>query len=102
MVDVASRYNLENLDNRGMKIVLDRLGCWLEEQPGFCRCEQCVFDLLAYTLNHVTPLYRSSLLGSLGSGERILKKLDLEIEMALEEGARRVARNPGHVEETGG
>ncbi len=101
-MDIASRYNLENIENRSMRMVLERVGDYLEEQPGFCRCEQCVFDLLAYTLNHVTPLYRSSLLGSLGGSDRLLKKLDIEIEMALEEGARRIARNPAHVEDANG
>ena len=99
-MDIASRYNLENLDNRGMDIVLARVGDYLDEQPSFCRCEQCVFDLLAFTMNHVTPLYTSSLLGSLSGNARLLEKLDIEIQIALEEGARRIARNPAHVGET--
>jgi competence protein ComFB len=98
-VDIARSYDLENLENRGLKIVLARLGTFLEERPDFCRCEQCVFDLLAFTLNHVTPLYASSLLGPLAGNERLLDKISIEIEMALEDGARRIARNPGHVEE---
>ena len=98
-MDIAGVYDLETLENRGLKIVLARLGAFLEERPDFCRCEQCVFDLLAFTLNHVTPLYGSSLLGSLSGSARLLDKLAIEIEMALEDGARRVARNPGHVED---
>ncbi len=101
-MDIATCYNLEHLENRGMRIVLDRVGAFLDEQPGFCRCEQCVFDLLAYTLNHVTPLYRASLLGSLASNDRLLQKLDIEIVMALEEGSKRVRRNPSHLEDAGG
>jgi competence protein ComFB len=98
-VDIQGKYDLENLENRGLKIVVARLGTFLEERPEFCRCEQCVFDLLAFTLNHVTPLYGTSLLGPLSGNTRLLDKIAIEIEMALEDGARRVARNPGHVEE---
>ncbi len=97
-MDIASHYNLDVLENRGLRIVLTRIGRFLDEQQAFCRCEQCVFDLLAYTLNHVTPLYGSSLLGSLSGNARLLEKLAIEIEMALEEGARRITLHPSHGE----
>ncbi len=100
-MDIASHYDLEHLENRGMRIVLARAGSFLEERPAFCRCQQCVLDLLAFALNQVSPLYASSLLGPLTGRSKLMEKLDIEIEIALEEGARRIGRNPGHVEEMG-
>ena len=97
-MNIAARYDVDNLENWGMKHVLARVGEYLDRQPGFCRCEQCVLDLLAYTLNHVSPIYRSSLLGPLKGKDPMQKKLDIEIDIALEEGALRIGRNPGHVE----
>ena len=76
-MDIASRYNLEHLENRGMRIVLARIGEYLDAHPAFCRCEQCVFDLLAFTLNHVTPVYGSSLLDSVSGNARLLEKLGI-------------------------
>jgi competence protein ComFB len=99
-VNIAARYNLDNLENLGMRLVLARVGEYLEEHPRFCRCEQCVLDLLAYTLNHVSPVYRTSLLGPLTGSDPMRKKLELEIGIALDEGALRVERNPNHVEGT--
>jgi competence protein ComFB len=98
-VNIAAHYSIEHLDNRGMRRVLERVGAYLDEHPGFCRCEQCVLDLLAYTLNHVSPIYRSSLLGPLTGSDPVEKKLNIEIDIALEEGALRIARNPGHMED---
>jgi len=96
-VNVAARYDIDNLENLGMKLVLARVGEYLDGHPGFCRCETCVLDLLAYTLNHVSPVYRTSLLGPLGGSDPMRKKLEIEIEIALDEGALRVGRNPNHV-----
>ncbi len=97
-MDIAARYNLENLQNRGMEIVLKAAGGFLDLHPEFCRCEQCVYDLLAFTLNHVTPLYGTSLLGSLSGSRRLQQKVEIEIEIALEEGAKRIARHPSHLD----
>ena len=98
-MNVAARYNLENLQNRGMEMVLKATGSFLDAHPGSSAgCEQCVFDLLAFTLNHVTPLYGTSLLGSLSGKSRLLQKVEIEIEIAIDEGAKRIARHPSHLE----
>ena len=97
-MNIAACYDLETLQNRGLEMVLRRAGSFLDEHGEFCRCEQCVFDLLAFALNHVTPLYATSLLGPLSGNSRLQQKLEIEIEMALEEGAKRITRHPSHVD----
>ncbi len=97
-MNIAACYDLEILQNRGLEMVLKSAGSFLDEHGEFCRCEQCVFDLLAFTLNHVTPLYGTSLLGPLSGNSRLQQKLEIEIEMALEEGAKRIARHPSHLD----
>jgi hypothetical protein len=99
-VNIAARYNTENLENLGMRLALARLGDYLDEHPGFCRCETCVLDLLAYALNHVSPVYRTSLLGPLSGRDPMRNKLEIEIDIALDEGALRIGRNPNHVKGT--
>jgi len=97
-MNVAASYDLEILQNRAMEMVVKSTGTFLDAHGEFCRCDQCVFDLLAFTLNHVTPLYATSLLGSLSGNPRLQQKIEIEIEMALEEGAKRISRHPNHLD----
>ena len=62
---ISERYNIDNLKNRSAEMVFSKLETMLENTDNFCHCEECVLDLVAYTLNHVTPLYGTSLLGPL-------------------------------------
>ncbi|UCF97567.1 MAG: late competence development ComFB family protein [Spirochaetaceae bacterium] len=89
-------YNLDNLRNRSAEIVYGRIERFLEQHEDFCHCEQCVLDLLAYVLNHVTPMYGTSLLDPLSPNPDREKKIDVEIDLALKAGSKRVAAHPNH------
>lgn len=95
-MQLRERYDFEKLRNRTMEMVLDKIGSLLEERDDVCQCENCVLDLVAYTLNHVTPLYGTSLLDPLHPNRAKEKKVQIEIELAINTGLKRIARNPHH------
>jgi len=72
-------YNLENLKNRSAELVFARVEKLLEENNELCQCEDCVLDLIAYTLNHVTPLYGTSLIDPLHPNRGKEKKYRLRL-----------------------
>jgi competence protein ComFB len=89
-------YHLENIRNRTAEMVVKRVERLLEESRDMCTCEQCVLDLVAYTLNHVSPQYGTSLLDPLAPNPEQQRKVQIEIEVAIEEAARRIHARPGH------
>ena len=90
------RYNLEQVRNRSEDLVFKKIEELKAEREDYCGCESCVLDLTAYTLNHVTPLYGTSLLGPLHSNKE--GKVQEEIDEAVEDGLKRIAENPHHEE----
>jgi competence protein ComFB len=99
---LAERYDLENLRNISAEKVLKRVEKLLYERSDFCHCEDCVLDLIAYTLNHVTPMYGTSLLGPLHPNREREKKIEVEIDLAIREGLKRIKQHPHHEKNTGG
>jgi len=89
-------YNLEKLKNRSAEMVLEKLENLLQEWDDFFHCEDCVLDLIAYTLNHVTPLYGTSLIGPLHPNRAKEKKIQIEVELALNNGIKKIKKNPHH------
>ncbi|KPJ85199.1 MAG: hypothetical protein AMS17_14750 [Spirochaetes bacterium DG_61] len=93
---LQERYNLDNLLNRSAELVYEKVEELLACNNDFCHCQECVLDLVAYTLNHVTPLYRTSLLGPLHSNMDVEKKVEIEIELAIKAGMKKITRHPHH------
>jgi competence protein ComFB len=89
-------YNLDNIVNKSAELVYEGVEDLLRENKNFCRCQDCILDLIAYTLNHVTPLYRTSLLGPLHPSMDLEKKVKVEIELALNAGIKKITRHPHH------
>ena len=83
--------------NRSEELVFKKIEELMEEREDICGCESCVLDLIAYTLNQVTPLYGASLLGPLHSNKE--GKIQEEIDEAVEDGLKRIAENPHHEEQ---
>ena len=95
---ITERYNIDNLRNRSAEMVFKKLEQILEKTEDFCNCEECVLDLIAYVLNHVTPLYGTSLLGPLHPDKDKEKKLEIEIDLAIKAGIRKISEHPHHEE----
>ena len=90
------KYDLGKIRNRSAEAVHRKIEELLERGKGFCRCEDCVLDLVAYVLNHVTPSYATSLLDPLHpNGERV-KKIAVEIDLAINAGMKKISSHPHH------
>jgi competence protein ComFB len=65
-VKLQSIYSFEELTNESERLVIEELGRQLEGMGDrACMTEECILDMAAYALNHVTPLYRVNLVGRL-------------------------------------
>ena len=53
-------------------------------------------DLAAWTLNHVTPRYYTSLLSPLNPDPALEHKVRVEVELALASGLKRLRAHPHH------
>jgi competence protein ComFB len=95
-MSLADSYHLDLLRNRTAEIVHLRIEQFLREHPEFCHCEQCVLDLLAYVLNHVDPMYGTSLLDPFEPNPAREKKVRIQIDLSLKAGARKVIATPNH------
>ena len=93
---IAEYYNLDLLKRESETLVFERIGRLLDERSDFCKCEQCILDLVAYVLNNVSPLYGASLIGSLDPHQAKIKRVKGEIEVAIREGLKKVSKNPNH------
>lgn len=69
----------------------------LEKEEHCCKCQQCREDIIAYTLNQLTPHYVSTDHGQLFTKARMLSiSYEVEITAALAKAIKLVAENPRH------
>jgi competence protein ComFB len=91
-------YDLEYLKNEAERLVFDELESQLIAYEGeICRCDDCVIDMAAISLNTVKPFYRHSILGSLYAAEAANDKAYAEsIQTAVSTAIEKVRKNPAH------
>jgi hypothetical protein len=89
-------YNLETIRNEAAEKVYERVQALLDERPELCRCQTCVLDLVAFILNRVSPRYSASLLGDLHPDQGKEKRTQVEIDLALQAGLKRLQEHPHH------
>ena len=89
-------YRLGSIRNKAAEAVCERVERLLSTREDLCKCETCVLDLVAFTLNRVSPRYEASLLGSLHPDERRERRFQVEIDLALEAGLKRLRRHTHH------
>jgi competence protein ComFB len=95
-VSLAERYQLDRIRNQTAEMIHEAVERLLGERPGLCRCEECVLDLVAYTLNRATPRYATSLLGPIAPDPALERRIRMEIDLALEAGIRKLKEHPHH------
>lgn len=93
---LKERYNLENMRNRAEEMVFEAIERVLEADQEMCSCEECVLDLAAWTLNHVTPRYYTSLLPPLRQNPEAARKAQIEIELSIAAGKKKLKSHPHH------
>jgi competence protein ComFB len=91
-------YDFDLLVNEAEKLVFNELERQLENysQP-ICKCNECVLDMAAMSLNTVKPLYRVSLLGTLYTSHAMDEKAyATSIRDAVFKAVEKVRKNPAH------
>jgi len=62
-----------------------------------CKCNECIVDMAAITLNTVKPLYRFSLLGTLYASQAMTEQSYSDsIKEAVAMAIKKVKNNPAH------
>jgi competence protein ComFB len=97
-MDFRKSYDFSLLVNEVEQLVIEELERQLSEEKnsGACLCQDCVLDMAAYALNHLRPVYRVSLLGSLYAhslGEGSFKE---ELKKNVAEAIGKIRENPSH------
>jgi len=95
-MNLTDRYNLDTLGNRTQEMVYEAIERMIEGGVDMCTCEECVTDLAAWTLNHATPRYYTSLLAPLNPDPVRENKMRVEIELALAAGLKKLAQHRHH------
>jgi competence protein ComFB len=95
-VSLSERYPLDRIRNQTAEMIHDAVERLVDQQPGLCRCEECVLDLVAYALNRATPRYATSLLGPIAPDPVLERRIRMEIELALAAGTRKLKEHPHH------
>jgi competence protein ComFB len=92
---IRNSYDLSDLNNEAERIVERELARQLSEPENsdVCRQEECILDMLAYALNHVTPLYRTTLMGRLYAPV-LNEEHQEEVRQAVRAAIERVRANP--------
>jgi len=93
---LSDTYNLDTIRNKTAELVYEKVEELLAGTVDLCRCEICVLDLVAFTLNRVSPRYVTSMLGNLRPNVAAEKRLMVEIELALRAGLRQLKAHPHH------
>jgi competence protein ComFB len=68
----------------------------IDQGTTMCTCEECVMDLAAWTLNHASPRYYTSLLMPLAPDPARERQYRVEIELALAAGIKKLKEHPHH------
>jgi competence protein ComFB len=67
------------------------------QDPGLCRCNECVVDMAAMALNSVKPLYRFSILGKLFAAQAMSERSYADsVQNAVTNAITKVSENPAH------
>jgi len=90
------RYDFDGLVNEAERLVIEEIARQLAANSDLCTCEECVLDIAAYALNHVTPRYRASLMGSIYAVRQRDAAYQREVQRAVSEAIQRIRANPAH------
>ena len=95
---IKDKYDFELLVNEAENLVLCELEVQLEAQPEeMCRCNECIVDIAAISLNTVKPLYRFSLLGTLYASQAMTEQTYADsVREAVAVAIKKVRENPSH------
>jgi len=94
----SNEYDFNLLKNEAELIVIREIEQQLKaEHEGMCRCNDCIVDIAAISLNNVKPLYRFSILGTLYASQAMTEQSYADsVKKAVRDAINKVKKNPAH------
>ena len=91
-------YDLSGITNINEELVAELMEKVLNEDKAICKCQLCIEDIFALSLNKLKPLYvQSTFKETTFKDYDLTKILDREkITEAIREAIQRVSRHPHH------
>jgi competence protein ComFB len=91
-------YNFDLLKNEAETLVLNEMEQQLKTgHDDMCKCNECIVDIAAISLNTVKPLYRFSILGTLYASQAMTEQSYADsVKKAVTEAIKKVKKNPAH------
>jgi competence protein ComFB len=91
-------YELDYLENEAENLVFKELEEQLSEEwaDEICKCQDCVLDMAALSLNTVKPFYRVSLMGKVYAGSLTNSDYGEEVKKAVKHSITKISINPAH------
>jgi len=95
---LVDEYDFELLKNEAETLVFRELEQQLKTAPeDMCRCNECIVDIAAISLNNVKPLYRFSILGTLYAAQAMNEQTYADsVKQAVAQAIEKVISNPAH------
>ena len=91
-------YDLSGIGNINEELVIELMEKILGADKNICKCQLCIEDIFALSLNRLTPLYvQSTFKESTFKGYDLTKILDREkVKKVVHEAIHQVSRHPHH------
>jgi len=95
---LLEEYDFELLKNEAEVLVIHEMEHQLQSQgEDMCRCNECIVDIAAISLNSVKPLYRFSILGTLYASQAMSEQSYADsVKKAVANAIVKVKKNPAH------
>jgi competence protein ComFB len=91
-------YDFDLLKNEAEILVINEMEQQLKNgHEDMCRCNECIVDIAAISLNTIKPLYRFSLLGGLYAAQAMTEQAYADsVKQAVTQAIKKVKKNPAH------
>ena len=91
-------HDLSGIINVNEELVIEFMELILNEDETICRCQLCIEDIYALSLNQLTPMYvQSSFKDRIFSESDLTKKIDKgHVENIVRAAIIKVSKNPYH------
>ena len=95
---LLEEYDFDLLKNEAEVLVIHEMEHQLQSQSeDMCRCNECIVDIAAISLNSVKPLYRFSILGTLYASQAMSEQSYADsVKKAVADAIVKVKKNPAH------
>lgn len=92
-------YDFDLIINEVRDLVIKEIEKQLKSEvhKDICRCQDCILDIAALSMNHLKPAYRSSLsIKGLMYKQSNLEKYNIAVEKVVSDAFKQVSKNRSH------